>query len=581
MVENSSISGFISPVYDCFPTMERYIDEALQKIVNKDPSTTKLILDDFHFPNVAWEEDNGMDAPTMVRMMEAATSAIQSSNNDTDKNIPSSPLRDFELRFVDLSSREVQKALLKLFQAKLDTGSRWRSVSFVGCYATPKAWSEILSPTLTQACDKLVLNHNSLPLQAFASLGNAMRTSTANLSTLHIQRETIQGDKAKAFFGDQTSKSNEIAPLCKVQELMLNFCRLDVPAVQALSRSYLRSNEKLQVLDLGACYLQDQQVFSIVNAVSDKPSLHTLVLTLNQCHMQGSLALHELLSSPLCRLRHLNLSHQKHQGRKLHMASVARGVASCPTLSYLNLSRNQLNAKDIEILVQCLEDKSSLTSLDLMSNPLGRQGLARVALSLPSALRELKRLNLTSTGTEDEGLENDADISTEIQQAMDNLALALVRGIDCNTSLEDVEFCRGEWVSRTSPTAKKNPQPTSSSSSSHVFSPQRNEIFGQSSIVEDRMQDRSDDQLFDLVKYYLVLNIGGRKLLSSSSATLEEKVPLGLWPIALERAQHNCFGARSESMVPDVIFHLLQQSPILTQPCPKDHFMVGAQMLIG
>jgi hypothetical protein len=574
-------------VSDPFPTLESYVDDTLQKIIDKDPSTTKLILDDFRFPNVDWDSDSSLDAPTMIRMMETATRAIISGNNDKP-----SPLQELELRFVDLSSQQVSQALLKLVSAKLEVGSCWNSISLVGCNATPEAWADILSPVMVQACDELVLNHNSLPLQAYMSLGQAMRTpaAVAKLSSLHIQRETIQGDKAQALFGDRHSNQNA-TPLLKLQELVLNFCRLDVPAVQILSRNYLRSNDQLQILNMGACYLADRQVFSVVNALGDKPSLHTLILTLNHCHKQGSLALQELLSSPHCQLQSLNLSHQKTRGQKqLHMAAVAQGVASCQSLRQLNLSRNLLNAKDVQMLLECLQEStcgSSLQSLDLMSNPLGRQGLATVAMNLPE-LRSLKRLNLTNTGHEEDrnkaNDDNDEDvvslepISKELQDAMENLPLALIQGMQHNTSLENLEFCRMEWLSPKSESLRSS---SSSSSLRSISCGQNNSSCRSFSDVHDLIQHRSEEQLLDLVNYYTVLNIGGRRLLSCSDVSSSRDVPLGVWPLALEKAQQKCLAARSDPLIPDALFHLLRQGPALMQQRKNNACIWSGQMLVG
>jgi hypothetical protein len=593
--------------------LESFIQDTLHKIQAKDNAMTKLILDDFGFShhhdvvveNNDWnyddeeEDENAVDSrldePTMIRLMEAATASILSQVRD---GIPS-PLQQLEFLFVTLSSSpDFLSALQKLIQAKLKIGTCWKSISWVGCYSTPQSWNKVFlndrsnSGSIVYACEELVLNHNSLPLEAYQSLGDAMRnaatsttvaTTTANMICLHIQRETITEDKAKALFGRTATTTSVHSPThLKVPELILNFCRLDGPAVQTLSRQYLRYNDQLQILNLGACYLSDRQVFTIVNALCNhKPALHTLILTLNHCHTQGSLALQELLSSSHCRLRHLNISHQKLQRCKLlHMAALAQGVASCPTLQELNLSRNQLTAHDIHTFMECLKDESSsssLQSLDVSSNPLGRPGLANIVTSLPT-LRCLKRLFLMNTvpqynrKTNDDKDNNDVYDrvpelwSREVQQAMENLPLALIQGLQHNTSVEYVDICRMEWLSPAMTTTTTSSKSLSKRSYGNRVDDNHN------SIPDCIICRRSEEQLLDLIRYYTALNIGGRKLLSlTTSITCSAQVPLGLWPVVLERAQKSCRSFNhhlakptAASLVPDVLFHLLQQGPVLT-----------------
>ncbi|KAL3927023.1 MAG: hypothetical protein SGARI_005436, partial [Bacillariaceae sp.] len=113
------------------------------------------------------------------------------------------------------------------------------------------------------------------------------------------------------------------------------------------------------------------------------------------------------------------------------------------TLQTLNISRNRLNGNDMQLLIKALRQRQqngacALVDLNVMSNPLGRKGLAHVAVSLPTALKGLKRLHMLSTGNEededgndgdsDESLSTDADemsLSFEMAEALDNLPLSL------------------------------------------------------------------------------------------------------------------------------------------------------------
>jgi hypothetical protein len=64
-----------------------------------------------------------------------------------------------------------------------------------------------------------------------------------------------------------------------------------------------------------------------------------------------------------------------------------------------------------------------------------------------------------------------------------------------------------------------------------------------------------------MLRYYTVINRGGRRILSSRA-----NVPLGLWPVVLERAWKISYGVVEERQAKlNALFYLLKNGPVLFQ----------------
>ena len=263
---------------------------------------------------------------------------------------------------------------------KSSTSRTWKAVRFIGCEAPAYVWNqlfwrggetedindEVISSTSSLRCDELVLNHNRLPDELYLILGSSILHSNNTVKTFKIQRETITKSKARAllFGGDgggiplstRFSRKNSLSSSSRWHEILshesngrrcldtlaFNFCKFsDNETVQILG-DFLRLQEQrqhcdhrcgrlnddhhrhhsggLQTLDLGACYLRDEQIAILIRSMSSTSSSRTssiqnLVLTLNSCHDYSCYALAEWLSSRSCQLKSLQLSHQQRQSQ--------------------------------------------------------------------------------------------------------------------------------------------------------------------------------------------------------------------------------------------------------------------------
>jgi hypothetical protein len=646
-----------------YNTLHEYVQDLITKFDQKDPTLTKLQIDDFHYPHGLEgggggghggcggngdddddddEEEEYFDPATICKLLRHA------------KGSPH--VKELELRFLEIDST-VAAAVLELFTetTQNEAHRKWESVSVIGCSTVPQgrmrpplesntvgtlggstttnnnnhshnnasssSSSSLVSRSTSQTtvgvsselfiaftlsgmdhCKRLILNHNNIQYAGFCSLGMLLRFNST-LQTLHLKRDVLSGENARALL---EGLQNNVT----LKELVLNFCRFDDEGIQALSDclSIHKKNQKkttisafasfppLELLDMGACYMSDSHVAQVVSSLVGHPTLTALVLTLNSCHAQGTAAMARLLQHSSCKLQALTLSHQKdaeHSGgtrmdgslpngiprqqrrrqqqqpqspglgnatnnnnnnnnniyyniNQVQVPVLARALKTNQSLQRLTLSRNRLETEDIQELWNVLAtDNCTLKVLDLNNNALSTLSLSTLANVLPRfrGLQKLLLLNNEILGSEID--------TTTIQ--------ALRRGLEINTSIQSIEL--------------------------------------RASVL---------DQVLPEWSYYCALNQAGRYLLHCP----QEKVPLALWPLVLARVsrsgsqlQHQHYGfqcksssnnnnnasIRMETIIPhigttvlppappqqhrlsdvstSVLFHLLQQGPLLYSTC--------------
>jgi hypothetical protein len=460
-----------------YNSLEEYVQETLSKLEND--SLTRLRLDDFSYPDLVLDdlettttatgEGESVDGSTLARILQKA------------KDAPS--LTELEFRFLEID-REMTTALLELLQTRI-----FSQISMVGCSAP----QDLFVGLANRLPKRLILNHNHIPYEGYVALGEALAdpTKNANLTSLHLKRESLFGENARALF--QGLHHHHHHHNTTLTELVLNFCRFHASGVDALC-TCLQTNRHIQILDMGACYLGDAHVAQLVQSLRGHP-LKQLTLTLNSCHQLGIAAMYELLSSSTTsgsssQLESLDLSHQKDDHRKLSLGPLVEALRVNRTLKRLQLSRNRLGASEIEPLLEALQENSTLQSLDLNNNIIGNGGAQNIARALPH-FRGLEKLFL---------------LNNEIDSNQSSLVLA--ESMKRNRHIQVLEI-----------------QPTLS----HVRD----------------------------IQFYATLNWAGRKRLFIGESHNNNEVPLGLWPIVLERAQNK------SKFVPDILYQLLAESNVL------------------
>ena len=513
--------------------------------------TTSMILD-----------GGGMDETAIQTCIDKAK---------TDPQISNIEIRDLECDFEECA------ALIDLIQSKnRKEQESWNSIHLYHCTGPVQDLvMAIMSLNGNAGAQSFQLTHPSSVLSIHAIYGIAYGLNySTNLTQLSLQIPITQ--EASNLLARALAKSTIL------NSLSLNGCTLEDAAVPPLSFA-LRLNGHLQTLSLDGCGLSDEHIASILTALQDHPTLHTLSLQQNACHTLGMAAVAALLH--LDQLKELDLSYltrQKKATKKVELVPSppqqdeevvvednkedndnngddeskdtandetkekvqpkkadskpessndraqeqaddddSKQVVRNTSLQVLQLAGNNLNDAYLSTLLPIFGQSSQLQELNLFGNRITDAGVVQVLLNKLPLLHHLESLwlghnSLTATS-----------------------AKLLAEAMHTNYNLMDVNL-------RTLAIMGRN-----------------NDNYS----VQEEMMDACQDEL----DYYCRLNRGGRRIFGSSN-----EIPLGLWPLVLERANRVSLGASTgntdtgnqnkTSHAADVVYCLLHGPMLFTNP---------------
>ena len=125
--DGTGSSSSSTPSFIQHRNLEDYVLDVLQRLQTQDPSYTKLQIDDFHYPNGDFLNENSyndyFDTITICKLLQ---------------NCQLSPhVNELEFRFVDFN-KPVIKEFVQLLTSKDDRHGRcqrrfWKSISIIGC----------------------------------------------------------------------------------------------------------------------------------------------------------------------------------------------------------------------------------------------------------------------------------------------------------------------------------------------------------------------------------------------------------------------------------------------------------------
>jgi len=323
-----------------------------------------------------------------------------------------------------------------------------------------------------------------------------------------------------------------------LQELDFGSCRFTPLSVNHVTRHLaeaLLRNQHLKSLQLAQCELSDDQVACIARGLEGHPSLEILNLAGNKCRTKGLIALASALSTvrrrpdeasvnPSLPFLKINLSNQ-HMGRtsqKLIDPSVMQvwheSTGFLDRLGSLDLSANCLDDHDLNIVGSALfhrrlpeEDQhhyvSAIQDLKLSNNKFTDDGMD----CLGDAISKYQPCGATSRGWRTLDLTQNKSLS--------EVALAkLADAIKDNFYLEEILIDGGNVPPAT----------------------------------------LALDSAVDKIRFYSILNRGGRRALSYSASIL----PLSLWPFILARINRIGWSEGSAAKI-NVLYHMISQGSIL------------------
>ena len=155
----------------------------------------------------------------------------------------------------------------------------------------------------------------------------------------------------------------------------------------------LKYNTGIRSLDISCCYMQDEAIAPIVEAMIGHPFLQVLDVSRNLCRTRALEAMAELVGSEDSRLRTLDLREQSKR-KPLNISTLSQALRYNDSLKSLKLSQNQLNDSQVVELVGALKGNNTLQELDLQFNKITETGIK----SLTKLIKELPALTTLLLG---------------------------------------------------------------------------------------------------------------------------------------------------------------------------------------
>jgi hypothetical protein len=316
---------------------------------------------------------------------------------------------------------------------------------------------------------------------------------------------------------------------CKsLTSLSLKGSRLDRGSLEAFCHGLERSTS-LETLQLSHCSMEIPDVVVLSSALKKNKNL--TALTLVHCKI-GEAPLSEESGDELCRMLESIVSHPSLQvlnlvgmyctDRAVHaLSNLLREPES--TLWHLGLKNNIRHPQDrmtVTTLFDALRVNTALTKLQVSGDNVNNEDMERLAQILTDSNQTLRSLNLAANDIGDDGV------------------MSFARRLPGMKGLRTLDLQRNPF--------------TDSSKEAMI-----------AALKENSELERMDlDGKFDQTKaYYLGLNKGGRRLLQG-----DNKIPLGLWPVVLERGCRMPFNRSQPDTHLDILYNLVHGPALFQSP---------------
>jgi Ran GTPase-activating protein (RanGAP) involved in mRNA processing and transport len=219
----------------------------------------------------------------------------------------------------------------------------------------------------------------------FALLGKALAVNTS-LTYLRLTTTILEGSNVALFAsGLQDNKT--------LQCIDFKYSVFGESGCHELARG-LRRNQSIQDINLSGCNLTDEHAEILIRAFHHHghSSLETMDLNGNFCGHRASTALADILRSPSCKLRKLDIGCQRGNG-SFNSKLLSAALASNSSLEVLDISNMSLGDEHAKHLVEALVVNTALRDLYLSRNRVTVEGINYLAERLPE-IKGLKKLSL-------------------------------------------------------------------------------------------------------------------------------------------------------------------------------------------
>lgn len=440
------------------------------------------------------------------------------------------------LREVDLDTEQVA-LFIDMLRSKSISSCKWKSIHISHC-----------SGLVNDAIMTCVSSTNIPNLFLQQSVINAQTTYCLTYG-LKYNKELLSLKLSIPW--DATTSRNLATSLARnfsLQELSLeNSTNFDEPGVVRNLSFGLRLNQHLQSLNLDGCYLQDEQVSSILLALDGHSSILRLSLKHNSCHDQGMAAIASLL--------HAN------QLQELDMSFLVR-----PTKEQREQRQQQEEQKQEEE-----KEEEKVEEVQAVNDKTGDSDEVKAEEDAKPAARNDEEMedNNEEPKHEDADGENDAEEETQVRNTSlrllwlagnfvgDEYLDSVMNVFGKESQLETLSLFGNRissqgvqrLVLRKLPRLKNmkklylgnNARFDPLHIKGDLIDAARSNFSLEELIVKDLMETNPDvSDLQDLLTHYCRMNLSGRRIMAcfeeNNSKENTKTVPLGLWPLILERA---------------------------------------------
>lgn len=304
-------------------------------------------------------------------------------------------VKELTLRSVTIDAT-VARAVDELFE---DPERVWRKMELIHCTGRN---AQIIKASICRTkhfafTGSVPIAHNprySLDAECMQAVGNALK-ECKELTVLSLRGSRLDRAGLQAF-------ADGLEKCTSLQTLQLSHCGFEVPDVSILS-SALARNQHLTALSMAHCKIgatplaeeSTNQLCLLLESLVSHPALQVLNVFGMYCTERAMEAFSSLLRAPRSALWHLGLKNNvRHPDDKLTATGLFRALEANTSLTYLQVSGNNVDDDDMEQLAQIVADSNStLRALNLTANNIGDDGIISFAKRLPD-MKGLRLLDL-------------------------------------------------------------------------------------------------------------------------------------------------------------------------------------------
>ena len=272
----------------------------------------------------------------------------------------------------------IASAVVELLQS---FGRTWKELNFEFCHGQVGV---VLQAALCLNCVKYVFLASDAPQEdLMMNFGTLLRI---NKSLTSLWLLIPISCSAAESLGDSLRHNQHL------EKLSLSGANWEPNAAQTLATSGLADNGALRTMDLSCCFLPDDELSVLLEALVGHPCLEGLDLARNSAQRATPQSLATMMQHEKCKLLSIDLREQSlEEEQELNINVVARALEVNETLEILKLSNNGLGDNQVVALAHGLRRNSCLQELDLQWNVITEKGLNFLTEALPdiSALEVL------------------------------------------------------------------------------------------------------------------------------------------------------------------------------------------------